>query len=141
MTNLPTNNRTTGKRELVASSRTPEERVGVLRTLYQRSILTWRLFWDRRVSFWPKLIPLAALAYLILPIDIAPEALMGLLAPLGILDDVGIILLALNLFVEVSPPDVVQEHLKELGSKLPARLRQKQDEEEVIDSTAEVIDE
>jgi uncharacterized membrane protein YkvA (DUF1232 family) len=113
----------------------------MLRTLYQRSILTWRLFWDGRVSFWPKLIPLAALAYLLLPIDIAPEVLMGLLAPLGLLDDIGIILLALNLFVELSPPDVVREHLKELGAKLPPRLQEKGDEEDVVDSTAEVIDE
>jgi len=140
MAHTPPNNRSTGKRQIVASSRTPEERVGMFRALYQRSILTWRLFWDGRVSFWPKLIPLAALTYLLLPIDIAPEALMGLLAPLGLLDDVGIILLALNLFVEVSPPDVVREHLKELGAKLPSRLQEKGDED-VVDSTAEIVDE
>ncbi len=95
-------------------ARLPEERVGVLRALYENTILTWKLLWDGRVGFLPKLIPLLALVYALSPIDLLPAWLLGMLAPLGVADDIGIILLALNLFVQASPPDVVAEYLREM---------------------------
>lgn len=76
--------------------------------------LTWRLFWDRRVPFWTKLIPPAALAYLFFPVDIIPDMALGL----GQLDDVAVLLLGAKLFIELSPPDVVREHLLALGAKI-----------------------
>jgi len=76
--------------------------------------LAWRLFWDRRVPFWTKLIPPAALAYLFFPLDIIPDMALGL----GQLDDVAVLLLGAKLFIELSPPDVVREHLLALGAKI-----------------------
>src|SRR5215510_3434197 len=98
MSNLPSNE--TGdsgsrrsRRQLATTSTNP----GTLRMLYERAILTWKLLWDDRVSLLPKAIPFAALAYVLSPVDLLPELAMG---PFGTLDDVGIILLALGLFIQ-----------------------------------------
>lgn len=113
MSNLPSNESgdsgsRRSRRQLATTSTSP----GTLRMLYERAILTWKLMWDDRVSFLPKLIPVAALAYVISPLDLLPELALG---PLGTLDDVGIIMLALTLFIQVAPPDIVQEHLSQLA--------------------------
>jgi uncharacterized membrane protein YkvA (DUF1232 family) len=113
MSNLPSNE--TGnsgsrrsRRELATTSTSP----GTLRMLYERVILTWKLMWDDRVDLLPKLIPFGAIAYVLSPLDLLPELALG---PLGTLDDVGIIMLALTLFIQVVPPDIVQEHLSQLA--------------------------
>lgn len=103
-------------------------------------MLTWRLFWDGRVGLLPKAIPLLAVAYMISPLDLAPALAMGPFAPIGVLDDVGIMIFALYLFIQASPPDLVQEHLREMGianDTVPDGL----DDDDVIDGQAEVIDE
>jgi len=76
--------------------------------------LAWRLFWDSRVPLWTKLIPPAALAYVIFPLDIIPDVALGL----GQLDDLAVLLLGIKLFIEVAPPDVVREHLRALGARI-----------------------
>jgi len=76
--------------------------------------LAWRLFWDSRVPSWTKVIPPAALAYVIFPMDIIPDVALGL----GQLDDLAVVLLGLKLFIEVAPPDVVREHLRSLGARI-----------------------
>ena len=77
--------------------------------------LILRLMGDRRVSFFLKLLPVAALAYLVSPVDLAP----GIALPvIGALDDAAIVGLGAYLFVELCPPNVVQEHMKSLTSNL-----------------------
>jgi len=76
--------------------------------------LAWRLFKDRRVPWALKLIPPAALIYVLSPIDILPDLGLGL----GQLDDIAIVLLSLKLFIELAPPEVVREHLRALGAKI-----------------------
>ena len=76
--------------------------------------LAWRLFWDKRVPFLAKLIPPAALAYLVFPVDIISDPLLGL----GQLDDLAVLLLGVKLFIEVAPPDIVREHLAALGARI-----------------------
>ena len=76
--------------------------------------LAWRLFWDRRVPMWTKLIPPAALAYVIFPIDLIPDVALGL----GQLDDIAVLLIGVKLFIELAPPDVVREHLLALGARI-----------------------
>ncbi len=98
----------------------PEERVGMLRALYENAVLTWRLLWDGRVGFLPKVIPLLAVVYALSPVDLLPAWLMGVLAPLGVADDIGVVLLALSLFVQACPPDVVAEHLREMRRGRPS---------------------
>ena len=126
-------------RRALAETRSPEERAGLIRELINRSILTWRLFWDRRVGFLPKLIPLLSLVYFVSPIDIAPELMLG---PLAYLDDVGLILLALNLFVQASPPDIVSEHLRELGARQIGSDSYYEDveDDDIVEGTVEEIE-
>ncbi|MBN2550906.1 MAG: hypothetical protein JXB15_17215 [Anaerolineales bacterium] len=81
---------------------------GVLGDLSQRIKLILRLIGDPRVSPLLKLIPIGSLAYFLIP-DLAP----------GPIDDVAVMWLATYLFVEVCPPDVVQEHMDSLKSVLP----------------------
>jgi uncharacterized membrane protein YkvA (DUF1232 family) len=60
------------------------------------------------------LIPPAALAYLLFPIDLIPDVALGL----GQLDDVAVLLIGVKLFIELAPPDVVREHLTALGARV-----------------------
>jgi uncharacterized membrane protein YkvA (DUF1232 family) len=108
MSNLPvdpTPRRT--RRELSPQSRDPN----TLRSLYDRAIVSFKLMFDNRVSLLTKLIPVATIAYVLSPVDFIPELLVG---PLGAIDDVGIVLLGLTMFMQASPPDIVQEHLRAL---------------------------
>jgi uncharacterized membrane protein YkvA (DUF1232 family) len=77
--------------------------------------LAWRLFLDRRVPLWTKIVPPAVLAYVLSPIDILPD-----LPPMGLnqLDDIAVILLGIKLFIELAPPDLVREHLRALGAQI-----------------------
>jgi len=96
---------------------------GMLRDFVQRLKLIGKLMGDSRVSFFLKLIPVAALAYLISPIDLAP----GIALPvIGVLDDAAILWIGSTLFVELCPPPVVKEHMNELQSN--------------VDNTDDVID-
>jgi uncharacterized membrane protein YkvA (DUF1232 family) len=112
---------------------TLDERVGAFEGLYDRIILSWRLFWDRRVGLLPKLIPIAVLIYVISPIDLLPALALG---PLGVVDDASAIALMLALFAEIVPKEIVQEHLRQIRGGLQG---QTYDGEDVIDG--EVIDE
>lgn len=133
--NIPLNGQSNRREKSLTQSTL--ERPGALRALFEKAVLTWRLFWDGRVGIGPKLIPVAGLVYLVSPVDLLPELFMGPLAPLGVLDDVGIIMLALNWFIQVSPPDVVKEHMRELGRGL---ARHAEDDDDIVEGTAKSID-
>lgn len=98
---------------------------GVLRDIVIRLKLILRLMGDRRVNFFLKVLPVASLAYLIWPIDLA-FAIPGVSA----LDDIAIVSLANYLFVELCPPNVVQEHMQSLSSNLDAASAP----EEIVDA-------
>ncbi|HSQ17248.1 MAG TPA: hypothetical protein VLM83_06080 [Anaerolineales bacterium] len=76
---------------------------GVFQDLTLRVKLILRLIGDGRVNALLKLLPIGSLAYLVMP-DLA----------VGPIDDAAIIWLATYLFVELCPPNVVQEHLEAL---------------------------
>lgn len=78
--------------------------------------LTWRLFRDGRVAPLLKLfVPVLILLYLISPIDLVPDVLLGI----GQLDDLGVmgaaLLLAIRLLPRLAPREVLTDHLRELG--------------------------
>jgi uncharacterized membrane protein YkvA (DUF1232 family) len=86
---------------------------GMTRDFVNRLKLIFKLMGDSRVSPLVKLIPVGALVYLISPIDV----LMGI-PGIAALDDAAILWLGSNLFVELCPPEVVQEYMQALGSNL-----------------------
>ncbi len=83
-------------------------RGGVLTDLTMRLKLILRLMADRRVNPLLKLLPVGSVVYLLFP-DLLP----------GPIDDVAIIWLSTYLFVELCPPDVVQEHMEALKQTVP----------------------
>jgi uncharacterized membrane protein YkvA (DUF1232 family) len=82
----------------------------MIRALLDQLLLTWRLFRDPRVPLWTKAIPILAIAYVLSPLDLIPDFIIGL----GQLDDLGLIFGAMRLFESVTPDYVVAEHRKEL---------------------------
>jgi hypothetical protein len=72
--------------------------------------LIWRLIRDRRVNPLLKLLPVGSMIYLI-----APDFL-----PLNPIDDVLIIWLGSYLFIELCPPEIVQEHQRLMNSVIDA---------------------
>lgn len=92
---------------------TPSSNQGdILSELVKNARLTWRLLTDGRVSPGLKAIPVATLLYVLSPIDLFPDVILGL----GQLDDIGAILLGLMLFIKMCPPEVVRQHLQALVS-------------------------
>ena len=86
---------------------------GMLHSLVIRLKLILKLMGDRRVSPFLKLIPIGTLIYLISPVDI----IMGI-PGIDALDDAAVVGLGAYLFIELCPPNVVQEHMKSLASPL-----------------------
>ena len=80
---------------------------GMLKEFLKQAKLVGRLVGDRRVNGLLKLIPIASIIYLVSPIDLIP----GLAIPLlGALDDAAVVWIGTTLFIELCPPEVVQEH-------------------------------
>ncbi len=75
----------------------------LLTQLLRQLVLVWRLFFDRRVSWKSKLIPLGVLVYIFSPLDFLPD----LLFPIGIADDLGVLVFGLQFFIQSAPPEVV----------------------------------
>ncbi len=72
--------------------------------------LTWRLIQDARVNPWTKLIPFAGLLYVLSPLDLIPEFLLLV----GLIDDVGLSLLAVRLFHMSVPRHIMEQHLAQM---------------------------
>ena len=125
--------------ELSRTSADAEEQVGMLQGLMDQASLSWRLFWDERVGFGLKLIPIASFAYLFMPLDIINEFLIAVIGPGVFLDDIGIIMLGLTLFTKAAPPDVVKEHLREIRGRVGDEDTTA-DDEDIIDVEARPID-
>lgn len=100
---------------------------GVIKDLVVRLKLILRLMGDPRVNFLVKVLPIVSLAYLIWPID-----LIAGIPGLSALDDIAIVSLGNYLFVELCPPNVVQEHMKSLTSNLDPQSAS----DEIVDAEA-----
>lgn len=77
-----------------------------LRTLFAQARLAARLLREPRVPLPVKVIPILALLYVIWPIDLVPD----LFPVIGQLDDLGIALLALEMFTKMCPAVVRSFH-------------------------------
>lgn len=105
----------------------PKTGVGAVTGLARNARLIWRLLRDRRVPLWTKAVIPAALVYVLAPIDLLPDAMLGL----GQLDDLSILLLGFKFFTDLCPREIVQQHLTEMGSvKASYRVVDEEEREE-----------
>ena len=85
--------------------------IDMVRKLPTYARLVWGLARDSRVPAPQKLILVGAIGYLLMPLDIIPD----FIPVLGQLDDVAVVLLALDLFIKSAPDAVVDEHLARIA--------------------------
>ena len=96
---------------------------GMFNDLALRIKLIIRLMGDSRINPLLKLLPIGSLLYFIIPDFVV-----------GPLDDVMVIWLGSYLFVELCPPEIVNEHIQKLSSTVPGEWRDsKSPEDEVIE--------
>jgi uncharacterized membrane protein YkvA (DUF1232 family) len=88
----------------------PPRGIGFFQQLIEQLRLSWGLLLDNRVPLALKVIPIAAVAYIISPIDLLPDFFLGL----GQLDDLGVLMMAFTAFNNMAPGHVVAEHISRL---------------------------
>lgn len=86
-----------------STSPTPQSRASLLAGFIRQVRLCWQLLRHPAVPAWIKTVPILAVLYVLLPIDLLPDPLLGL----GQLDDLAIIVLGMELLVNLSPPAIV----------------------------------
>ena len=101
-----------------------QKNVGALAQFLRTLRLVWRLLADSRVPIFPKLIILAAAIYVISPIDLIPDLILGL----GQLDDLGIAMLAIGVFIQLCPPAIVDEHRRAIAAESGGSVEPHDDE-------------
>jgi uncharacterized membrane protein YkvA (DUF1232 family) len=111
----------------------PDRNLSFMMGILKQLRLVWLLFRDGRVPIWVKSVLPISLVYLISPVDFVPDVILGL----GQLDDLGIILLGIALFVRLCPPDIVDYYRNQLeyGNDFEP------DNDETVDTTYRVVDE
>jgi uncharacterized membrane protein YkvA (DUF1232 family) len=87
------------------------EAIDVARKLPTYGRLVWGLARDPRVPVGQKAVLGAVAAYLAFPIDIIPD----FIPVLGQLDDVALVLFAMDWFIKNAPAEVVDEHLAQIA--------------------------
>ena len=88
--------------------------------------LVIRLMLDSRVNFFLKLIPFVSVIYFVFP-DIMP----------GPIDDAVIMGVSFYLFIELCPPEIVEEHMRELTRTIEGEAREADnqiDDEDIVDA-------
>jgi len=106
-----------------------KETAGFLGNVVRQARLAWHLLRDGRVPAWVKLIPVGAVVYLISPIDLIPDFVFP---GLGELDDLAVLLLSVKALVDLSPPEVVRQHLDQIIGR---RRRQESGAEPASEAT------
>jgi uncharacterized membrane protein YkvA (DUF1232 family) len=82
-------------------------RPSAMGALFAELRLAWRLWREPRVPAFAKAVPVLAMLYVVSPLDFIPDVL-----PLvGQLDDLGILVLSLKLFLRLCPPAITAFHV------------------------------
>jgi uncharacterized membrane protein YkvA (DUF1232 family) len=89
---------------------TYDPNVNMIRNFIIQVRLTWNLLRDSRVPLWVKGTFLASVAYIVSPLDFVPDAV----PLLGQIDDLGVLIIGMKLLMEMSPADVVAEHMENI---------------------------
>ena len=80
-----------------------------------------RLFVDRRMPLWLKLVPAAGAAFLVNPVDFP-----------GLLDDIIVVIITVFIFYEFSPKGLMEEHRQVVQNQIEAEWREASTQEEKI---------
>jgi uncharacterized membrane protein YkvA (DUF1232 family) len=88
-------------------------RPSVMGTLFAELRLAWRLIREPRVPAFAKAVPLLALLYVVSPFDFIPDVLPFV----GQMDDLGILVLSLKLFLRLCPPAVTAFHTAAMAGR------------------------
>ncbi len=83
-------------------------------------VLMLRLMRDERVPLAGKVVALLGVGYVLSPIDLVPEILLG---PIGLVDDLLIVTAALSRLLRDVHPDIVRSHWSGKGDALDAIRR------------------
>jgi uncharacterized membrane protein YkvA (DUF1232 family) len=86
---------------------------GFWRELWQQMRLVYRLVRDPAVPIYLKLLPFLSLAYFFFPFDL----IFDIYPVVGQVDDLAIIVALSKIFIELSPQDVVSEHLSQIRNE------------------------
>lgn len=120
---------------MTSAMKSPKSRVGLLSEIVRSLKLVWQLLRDPRVPLLNKLIiPGLILAYFLWPADLAPDVF----PVLGQVDDLVLLALALKLFVDLCPAEVVRQY-REGGAGNNARKSAKPSEE-VIEAEYRIVE-
>lgn len=93
--------------ELIAGKRKDP---GFFREVWQQARLVYYLLRDPEVPFYLKLVPFTAVLYLLWPVDLLPDVLLGL----GQLDDLTALLVSSKVFIELAPPHLVAQYMDQI---------------------------
>jgi uncharacterized membrane protein YkvA (DUF1232 family) len=88
---------------------------GFWMNLFNSFRVAWKLLWDNQVPMSAKAVPILTVLYILSPIDFLPDVFVGL----GQLDDLAILLLGVQLFIAVSPKDIVARIRAEIEGRPP----------------------
>ena len=120
-----------------------DKQLSMLSALMNQVRLGWYLLTDGKVSLLTKAIIPAALLYVISPIDIIPD----MIPVAGQLDDLGIVMAGVALFIRMCPPELVQYYRDQLNlghqeaTSSSHEITTPPDDEDSIDTTYRVLDE
>ena len=92
----------------------------ILLLLPDLTVLLFRLLRDDRVPLGGKAIALLGVGYVLSPIDLLPEVILG---PIGLFDDLFVVGAALSRVLNYVHPDVVRSHWSGQGDALDAIQR------------------
>jgi uncharacterized membrane protein YkvA (DUF1232 family) len=87
-------------------------RPSAMAALFAELRLAWRLMKEPRVPRFVKVVPALALGYVLFPLDVIPD----ILPVLGQVDDLGVLLLSMKLFLRLCPPAATAFHTEAIAS-------------------------
>lgn len=79
----------------------------IFNTVFSQFRLMLRLLADNRINIFLKFLPFLTLVYLIVPLDFL----------VGPVDDIVVIYFGMEVFIQLCPPDIVEEHRRALSGK------------------------
>ena len=86
---------------------------GFLGELWHQVHLVYKLFLDPEVPIYLKILPIAAVVYLLFPFDFIPDVIPGF----GQLDDITILVIGAKMFIDLAPKQVVARHLQSMQAQ------------------------